>query len=97
MQINVVSPRVWYKRRVQCHLQSLSQLWVKQQFVFIFKHTPVSDFKSLSVCRTKSLLPHTHTYLVLHGDLSSQCVVCVPLLVEAQAQLLHLVFGLQAP
>ncbi len=40
---------------------------------------------------------HTHTYLVLHSDLSSQCVICVPLLVEAQAQLLHLVFGLQAP
>lgn len=37
------------------------------------------------------------TYLVLHSDLRSQRVICVPLLVEAQAQLLHLVFGLQAP
>lgn len=36
-------------------------------------------------------------YLVLHSDFSSQCVICVPLLVEAQAQLLHLVFGLQTP
>lgn len=36
-------------------------------------------------------------YLVLHGYLSGQRVVRVPLLVEAQAQLLHLVLGLQAP
>ena len=41
-----------------------------------------------------SLLPHTH--LVLHCDLGGQGVVSVPLLVEAQAQLLHLVLGLQA-
>lgn len=36
------------------------------------------------------------TYLVFHGDFSSQRVICVPLLAEAQAQLLHLVLGLQA-
>lgn len=36
------------------------------------------------------------TDLVLHGDLGGQRVVRVPLLVEAQAELLHLVFGLQA-
>lgn len=36
-------------------------------------------------------------YLVLHGDLGGQRVVRVPLLAEAQAQLLHLVLGLQAP
>lgn len=37
----------------------------------------------------------THTNLVLHGDLGSQGVISVPLLAEAQAQLLHLVLGLQ--
>lgn len=36
------------------------------------------------------------TDLVLHGDLGSQRVVRVPLLVDAQTELLHLVFGLQA-
>lgn len=36
-----------------------------------------------------------HTNLVLHSDLGSQGVVSVPLLAEAQAQLLHLVLGLQ--
>lgn len=36
-----------------------------------------------------------HTDLVLHGDLGSQGVIGVPLLAEAQAQLLHLVLGLQ--
>lgn len=35
------------------------------------------------------------THLVLHGDLGSQGVIGVPLLAEAQAQLLHLVLGLQ--
>lgn len=34
-------------------------------------------------------------YLVLHSDFSSQRVIRVPLLAEAQAQLLHLVLGLQ--
>lgn len=43
---------------------------------------------------------HTHTnadtHLVFHGDFGAQRVVRVPLLAEAQAQLLHLVLGLQA-
>lgn len=33
-------------------------------------------------------------YLVLYSDFSGQCVICVPLLAEAEAQLFHLVFGL---
>ena len=34
-------------------------------------------------------------HLVLHGDLRGQGVVSVPLLVEAEAQVLHFVLGLQ--
>lgn len=41
-------------------------------------------------------LQGSSTHLVLHGDLGGQGVVRVPLLVEAQSQLLHLVLGLQA-
>lgn len=37
------------------------------------------------------------SHLVLHGNLGGESVVRVPFLIEAQAQLLQLVLGLQTP
>lgn len=57
-----------------------------------------SDLNNVILSVVKREREHVNvTDLILHSDFSGQRVIRVPLLVEAQAQLLHLVFGLQAP
>lgn len=98
----LLSPGVGHKWRVQAELQALSKLQpqTKQtgdtddELIFYLKVNILIFFLNWQVFKMSNIL-FASLYLVLHGDFWGQSIVSVPFLAEVEAQLVHLVLGLQ--
>lgn len=84
-------PGVGHKRRVQAKLQALSQLHTTKQ-----ETQSISWYFLLALFSKLVNLCHIYCkYLILYSDFCGEGIVCVPFLVEGEAQLIHFVLGLQ--